>query len=61
MNKSEQVSSDHHQMSLTEGRGWGSPGLMAKAGEGRGYLLCDLSHDEFDVTYPMNRMTDRCL
>ena len=46
MNKFEQVSSDHNQMSLAEGR---SSGLMSM--EGKGYLACHLSHDKFDVTY----------
>ena len=46
MNKFEQVSSDHNQMSLAGGR---SSGLMSM--EGKGYLACHLSHDKFDVTY----------
>ena len=44
MNKFQQVSSDHHQMSLARGR---SPGLML-----RRTLTCDLSHDAFGVSYP---------
>ena len=53
LNKFENVSSDHHQMSL----GWGSPGLMCRGiphlacpGD---TLPCDLSDDAFDVTYPL--------
>ena len=46
MNKFKQVSSDHNNMSLPGGI---SSGLMST--EGKGYLACDLSHDEFDVIY----------
>ena len=44
MNKFQQVSSDHHQISLARGR---SPGLML-----RGTPTCDLYHDAFGVSYP---------
>ena len=47
MNKLEQVSSDHHQMSLTGV----VPGLMSRGGGGT--LPCDLFHDAFDVIYPL--------
>ena len=51
MNKFEQVSSDHHQMSLLGDK---SPGV-----NGGVPLPCDLSHDAFDVTYPYEQ-TDAC-
>ena len=52
----EQVSIDHHQMSLAGG----SPGLMSRWGGtlsdlSGGTLPCGLTHDVFDVTYPPNR------
>ena len=52
MNKFEQVSSDHHQMSQAGGR---LPGLIS-----RGYWLpCDLSHDAFDVICPPPEQNDK--
>ena len=63
VNKFEQVSSDDHQMSVAEGRGYpgsyvggGYPGSDVQIG---GFLPCDLSHDARDVAYPLNGMTDR--
>ena len=62
MNKFEQVSSDHHQILLAGlmSRGEDLPHLtFAKTGKGgtlpdifQGYLMCNLFHDVFDVTFP---------
>ena len=52
MNKLEQVSSDHHQMSLA--------GVVLGLMLGGGTLPCDLFHDAFDVIYPL-LWTDICL
>ena len=54
MNKFEQVSSNHHQMSLLGAAGSRSLGLMSGGGgEGECALPSDLSHDAFNVTYPL--------
>ena len=65
VHKFEQVSSDDHQMSvagvgMAKGRGWVCPeggGVGVEVGMSReGYPLpCDLSHDAYDVTYPLTR------
>ena len=55
MNKFEQVSSAHHQMSLVGvSRSDGQGGTLTdlSQGKGRGALPYDLAHDTFDVTYP---------
>ena len=55
MNKFDQVSSDHHQMSLAGGSlGLISPYLTIWGGS----LPSDLSHDAFDVNPPPNEQTD---
>ena len=55
MNKFEQISSDHHQMSLV------GKGLQVSCpGTGEGDTLPgNLSYDAFDVTYPLPPQNDR--
>ena len=55
MNKFEQISSDHHQMSLV---GIGLQVSCPGTGEGD-TLPCNLSYDAFDVTYPPSPQNDR--
>ena len=64
----DQVSSDHHQMSLSEGPGlkWGvitfdvQVGTLPDLSRGWRYLSCGLSHDAFDVT-PLPEQTGTCV
>ena len=59
MNKFEQVSSDHHQMSLAGvpmSDGWPYPTWHFL----RGTPPCDLSHDALDVISPTCKQTDAC-
>ena len=68
MNKFEQASSDHHQMSLVWRVGpkvWcagGEVGPQIWSGGGVGpEVWCDLSYDAFDITYSeSNKQTDPC-
>ena len=66
LNKFQQVSSDDHQLPLaglsrSDVQGWsaGIPHLTWPCG---GTLSCDLSHDTFDVNYPLHlyEQTNAC-
>ena len=52
LNKSEQVSIYHHQMSLTgASQVWCPEGTLPDLPWGLLHLTCDLSHDVIDITY----------